>query len=614
MRPDRWDDGSSRYLKSRECAVRYRTCQVGLSAFRWDKEAAAYEAATFNASVWPQGQRFTVDAGAMEFLVEHGFDWQALVTRGLTYCTQREEAKKRNKLKQELEGGRERVVVRQPEGISFLEKTVEAVRAWLDGTTESRFLVDPAPGRDRFLKRAVYEALEHDFDKGLFTVERADSVMPGALRLIRGSDPEAAEAKARAAAERAAAVDAQCQFNALWRVLVESGVPLVVHNGMADLTYMLHHFHQPLPDTLAEFKVLVAETFKGGVFDTKHLARLRDVSSYGFTNAMPLGDAYATAAPSGHTDTNRLITRYVSDAADGTRSTAAEGGQQSEQRAGAEAGLRRQVNCPLPVARHAALSPRYGEAGNGGGSCHEAGFDAWQTAYLFSAYARLLHAGSLGEGEAPSSLFTVEPSLELPWFAENKGRIAMPFPRHCSFPSINLDGEEDQEDLSHAFVVVGLVPQSEYEDGDDDEDKDKGEDENEGKGGDKDAAGASEGGQADAAVLGEESKSRLADREANEDEDEEDEEGWEPTMPTDARAAAQEAEKYLGLGRWEYAWLRPGGEILLALRDRRQKDEARELFKHELGWDAVPLPEYRGRANATGGGAEERPAKRQRGE
>ena len=361
-RPDRFDDAAERYAKLRAAAAAYRTVQFGVCAMRWDAADAKYEATSFNALCWPRAQKFTVDAGAMEFLVEHGFNWQELVTRGLTYSDQRSERRLRDQLQAELDGGRERVVIARADDAKFIEGVGAKVTAWLalgdeDATAAAappaELLLDPCP--NRFLKRAVYEMLGVSF-KGKLTVEKADSYKEGALRLLRGVDEAAAAA---ATAARWEAIDRQCELNALWVELVRSGKPLVVHNGLADVAYMFHHFQQPLPELVEDFKTLVAETFPGGVYDTKHVASLPQIEAYGFTRGMPLGEAYQTASQKTSTGTPRLATRWLdtpTSAADvagssdgGAVGGGAEGGAQGPEVAPP---LRQQVNCPLPIATH----------------------------------------------------------------------------------------------------------------------------------------------------------------------------------------------------------------------------------------------------------------------
>jgi len=65
-------------------------------------------------------------------------------------------------------------------------------------------------------------------------------------------------------------------FRRVFHLLTECKKPLVVHNGMFDLMFMLHHIDTPLPEKLSEFGAIIHDYFPE-IYDTKFLATYGDL-------------------------------------------------------------------------------------------------------------------------------------------------------------------------------------------------------------------------------------------------------------------------------------------------------------------------------------------------
>ncbi|KAJ8040388.1 Target of EGR1 protein 1 [Holothuria leucospilota] len=68
----------------------------------------------------------------------------------------------------------------------------------------------------------------------------------------------------------------------LFGEILMSGTPVVVHNGLVDMTFLYHHFYTTLPPSYSQFVGDLSEMYQGGIFDTKYLAEfvVRMPSSY----------------------------------------------------------------------------------------------------------------------------------------------------------------------------------------------------------------------------------------------------------------------------------------------------------------------------------------------
>ena len=58
----------------------------------------------------------------------------------------------------------------------------------------------------------------------------------------------------------------------LFALILLSGCPLIVHNGLTDLLFLYSHLYAPLPSRLDIFMADLSEMFSGGVYDTKAIA------------------------------------------------------------------------------------------------------------------------------------------------------------------------------------------------------------------------------------------------------------------------------------------------------------------------------------------------------
>ncbi|KAI8866124.1 hypothetical protein GQ42DRAFT_181510 [Ramicandelaber brevisporus] len=71
--------------------------------------------------------------------------------------------------------------------------------------------------------------------------------------------------------------DTSDTMRGLFSALANSGKPLVVHNGLHDLMFLWHAFIGKLPSNLDTMAAELATKFKGGIYDTKHIAHVVDL-------------------------------------------------------------------------------------------------------------------------------------------------------------------------------------------------------------------------------------------------------------------------------------------------------------------------------------------------
>ena len=369
--------------------------QFGLSVFEATEGSEGggdiYTAKTFNFYTFPRpfeeyAPRFLSEAGSLQFLSEHNFDFNKWIYGGIPYMPGKLRDKKLKALEEEgarnNHNNRGEIVPTTEVDKMLVADLINDVRKWLasggerDGNGEEEENADGNIAPDTLLlspvnsyQRALqYQELRKDqfgCDPAVFPgfypekveIEGSNRAM---IKLTRATGEEIARRERdMAEAKRQAVLDA-AGFAAVLDAMRESGKPAVGHNLAFDVAYSIHSFVEPLPGSWEAFRGVVTRQFPGGIFDTKlisqHLVKEKDPDVD--TSLGPLyGTMMAGATTNGTNGTN------------GTR----------------------------PVVRHADGYDMY--AGIGAGeAAHDAGYDAFMTGAVFACLLQL-DDGSAGEGD-----------------------------------------------------------------------------------------------------------------------------------------------------------------------------------------------------------------------
>ena len=365
-----------------------------------------YTSRIYNFYIFPNAwseRELTLNPSTIKFLLENNMDFNKVFEEGVPFTTvkhaealkERYFRKHNNEAKKNGDSTpkkKERVKLTSTHDISFVARVMANLREWIDsddsnlhnlanGQGEGTSLV--LPPCNAFLRRCLYETIEAEYS-GLL-LERADlgpNAGPTArnqIRVIRLSPEERHRRENRLKVEEweklllgnlgfttvFQAISDVCNGKVLTRERIEgflggsypspampsdSGangrhIPLIVHNGLMDLMFLLTHFHDPsLPTSFEETKMQIRNYFPS-VFDTKVMAKeYSDAQIKGGNTA--LGDLFDTLQ---HVDL----------------------GEQS-------------------------LFPTISNQENGGstkGQAHEAAYDAYMTGSVFSALGKRILEG-----------------------------------------------------------------------------------------------------------------------------------------------------------------------------------------------------------------------------
>ena len=322
------DTPSMRYRKMRLVASRFNVVQVGLTLFHEKNDDTddttndeRFEARTYNVFTFPSKGQITLDSRAVDFLVKNGMDWNAWFQDGVPYLRKGPA----DKLKQRMfptivdDAGNDAdagngngngnntvaspvakkktntnvMVLDKAEDIAFCNGSLVEVAEWhakqvlaieQQGEHESDDIEETAttnehtlPSCNSYRRRFLYQELERIYgtalDNSLFSIETRtpdpNRHWEKQMVILHLTAEQRLVKEAAVLAAKKKTYDEKLGFRNMWTALTDSNKPLVVHNGLFDLLFMVQHMHDDLPETLGEFKDLVGGLFPGGVFDTR---------------------------------------------------------------------------------------------------------------------------------------------------------------------------------------------------------------------------------------------------------------------------------------------------------------------------------------------------------
>jgi poly(A)-specific ribonuclease len=340
-RPCKDDTPEQRYLKNKQVPEKYSIIQVGVALFHqhpdYPEGQHEFLVRRYNFYVFPPSneettREVTLNPSSIQFLNQHNMDFNLWTKEGIPYVTTTVASSiiqryKDHRLKHE---SKESTTVRDPtkrrielsktEDVNFHARAMASLREWIDSVGTTSFLL---PACNGFLRRALYESIELEYPA--LICESAGPAHKDQIRVWRLSQEEkrqreellqkeawermvmqvgfwrvftaisnacrgVAEKNSIALAENVhqVSLDATPEWESIGRK-----IPVVVHNGLMDLLFLMTHFHShTLPDSYLEAKALLVDYFPL-VYDTKVLStECLEQNSIGENTA--LGNLYST--------------------------------------------------------------------------------------------------------------------------------------------------------------------------------------------------------------------------------------------------------------------------------------------------------------------------------
>ncbi|KAJ0396532.1 hypothetical protein P43SY_003743 [Pythium insidiosum] len=264
------DTLDERYKKVKRAGESFLITQFGLSTVHLD-EKHEFVVKTWNFYVFPRpygsvDERFLCQASSLQFLAEHGFDFNKFIGDGIPFINLARTETMRQRLERRIENLSKpnKQLSLSADGQAFYDDVLAKLGEWLDSGDArkgGRLLV---PARNSFHKMLIHEATREKANY-LYSESASEGVE---VRMVSNKEKE--ELLAARAQEMRDELDDAIGFSRVIELISTSKKPVVGHNALLDFVYVFNQFYKPLPDTLAEFKTQLTEFFPT-IYDTKHL-------------------------------------------------------------------------------------------------------------------------------------------------------------------------------------------------------------------------------------------------------------------------------------------------------------------------------------------------------
>ncbi|OQR92396.1 Poly(A)-specific ribonuclease PARN-like protein [Achlya hypogyna] len=268
------DTLEERYNKVRQSGENFLITQFGLALVHVDADKTWLQC--YNFYVFPRpyqnmDARFLCQASSIQFMSDHGFDFNKFIKDGIPYLTRRNEEYVRKSHARSVKNiGKAppaKVNVSKPFDKEFLTETIAKIEAWLAADAEKELYI---PSRNSFRRLLVFHAAKYGIKSSLADQIYTESQGDGVL-LVRADKNERENRLKRKIDQMNQEVEDAVGFSKVIQLLADAKKPVIGHNCLLDFVYLYHQFCAPLPPTLTEFKAQLLTHFPV-IYDTKHIA------------------------------------------------------------------------------------------------------------------------------------------------------------------------------------------------------------------------------------------------------------------------------------------------------------------------------------------------------
>ncbi|CAI5701941.1 unnamed protein product [Peronospora effusa] len=263
------DTLEERYRKVKRAGESFLITQFGLSTVHLNKKDQVH-IKTWNFYIFPRpygslDERFLCQASSLQFLSEHGFDFNKFIGDGIPFVNLSTTTAMKKRLKRRVDGLTKinKNLQLSDDGVAFEKEVKEQLDQWIaDGAKKGETLLVPT-------RNSFYSMIVHETARARASYLYSEGV-EGGVEVSYVSKKIKDERIAAKVKEMQHEMDDAIGFSKVIEALSESKLPVVGHNALLDFVYVFHQFYKPLPETLAEFKSQLLELFPT-IYDTKHV-------------------------------------------------------------------------------------------------------------------------------------------------------------------------------------------------------------------------------------------------------------------------------------------------------------------------------------------------------
>lgn len=292
-----FDTPQERYSKLKEGSKEFIIIQFGLCTFTWDKKQELYVAKPFNFYIFPKvwnrqcpDVRFLCQSSSIDFLTEHGFDFNKLFREGISYLRPYDETKLREHFlarsaqdsftstpftspdsTAEASGGSSQKTPRAavpPEHKEFVEKACDSIEEMLKDPEGKVTQFPPCNG---YLRKLIYQTAKQRFKAGIHMEAAMNEKKERFIVVTKVNEDEKKKMEEEKQAKEQELIENAVGFSQVVKMISQSGKLVVGHNMCLDLIHMIDQFLCPLPEHFEDFKATVSAVFPRLV-DTKVMA------------------------------------------------------------------------------------------------------------------------------------------------------------------------------------------------------------------------------------------------------------------------------------------------------------------------------------------------------